>query len=407
MNDRKDLSKRDDDRFADSGGDHRSLAGRHRLDRIFVRFCQATAMLSVVILAVMLVTIFSQGLRGFSWQFLTSSASADPSDAGIGPALFGSMWVCGVCALTSLPIGIATAIFLEEFKPRARLMRWFHSFIQLNISNLAGVPSVVYGIIGLTAFANMFGMFGDPNQPTFEIGAHYYDQYVSKGNRILLIPAENAGSPVPELKTGLVAYTSKGEPVKINVIGRGEETPKDKAIRAVTLKWNDEGGRIIENEWYYFRFPLGRGVLTGGLTLMLVILPIIIIASQESLRAVPYSLREGSLGMGATQWQTVQNVTLPSAIPGIMTGAILAMSRAIGEAAPVLIICGIVYIGSNPSSLMDSFSVMPLQIFDWAQQPSDDFHAVAATGIIVLLSVLLSFNACAVYIRNRTQKPLT
>ena len=140
---------------------------------------------------------------------------------------------------------------------------------------------------------------------------------------------------------------------------------------------------------------------------MLVILPIVIIASQESLRAVPDSLREGSFGMGATRWQTVQNVTLPASIPGIMTGSILAMSRAIGEAAPILIICGIIYIGSNPGNLMDDFSVMPLQIYNWASQSQREFHAVAAKGIIVLLAVLLSFNAVAVLIRNRTQKNLS
>ncbi|TWU23192.1 Phosphate transport system permease protein PstA [Novipirellula galeiformis] len=386
---------------------HRSLHGRHRLDRWFVRFCQATAMVSVIMLAIMLTAVFYQGLPGFSWRFVSSAPSATPSEAGIRPALFGSMWVCGVCALFALPIGVSTAIFLEEFKPRRRVMRWFHSFIQLNISNLAGVPSVVYGIIGLTAFAGMFGIMGQTNEAAFEVGATYFDQFVSEGDRILLVPADAAGAPEPILKSGLVALTSSGESVQVNVIGAKSRLPKQADVRAVTLREDAEAGRISKKTWYYFRLPLGRGVLTGGLTLMLVVLPIVIIASQESLRAVPNSLREGSLGMGATQWQTVQNVTLPSAIPGIMTGAILAMSRAIGEAAPVLIICGIVYIGSNPSNLMDDFSVMPLQIFNWAARPQAEFHSVAAQGIIVLLSLLLSFNAVAVLIRNRTQKTLS
>ncbi|GAA5505365.1 MULTISPECIES: PstA family ABC transporter permease [Novipirellula] len=386
---------------------HRNLKSRHRLDRWFVRFCQVTALLSVIILAVMLGAVFYQGLPGLDWDFVSSAPSATPADAGIRPALLGSMWVCGVCALFTLPIGVATAIFLEEFKPRSVAMRWFHSFIQLNISNLAGVPSVVYGIIGLTAFAGMFGIMGNRNEPVFEVGATYFDQFVSEGNRILLVPAAESNSPAPELKPGLTAITSSGQTVEVNVIGAKERLPREVNVRAVTLRDDAEAGRISKKAWYYFRLPLGRGVLSGGLTLMLVVLPIVIIASQESLRAVPNSLREGSLGMGATQWQTVQNVTLPAAIPGIMTGAILAMSRAIGEAAPILIICGIVYIGSSPGNLMDDFSVMPLQIFNWAARPQVEFHAVAAKGIIVLLTLLLSFNAVAVLIRNRTQRPLS
>lgn len=382
----------------------RSLRKRHRTDTLFVRFCQLTALLSVVILAILLGAVFYEGLPGLSWKFVTSAPSASPETAGINPALFGSMWVCGVCALVTLPIGVATAIFLEEFKPRNRFMRSLHSFVQLNISNLAGVPSVVYGIIGLTAFSAMFGLLGTSADPAFEVGATYFDQFVSEGDRILLVPAESGIAPMPKLESGLMALTSAGSEVKINVIGNRDRLPRDKAVRAVTLRSDAEAGRISQKRWYYFRFPLGRGVLTGGLTLMLVVLPIVIIAAQESLRGVPNSLREGSLGMGATQWQTVQHVTLPSAIPGIMTGAILAMSRAIGEAAPVLIICGIVYIGSSPGNLMDDFSVMPLQIFNWAAKPQPEFHAVAARGIIVLLTVLLSFNAFAVWIRSRAQR---
>jgi phosphate transport system permease protein len=154
--------------------------------------------------------------------------------------------------------------------------------------------------------------------------------------------------------------------------------------------------------------PLGPGLLAGSLTLMLVILPMVIIASQEALRAVPDSLREGALGMGATHWQAVWNVSLPAAVPGIMTGAILAMSRAIGEAAPVLIISGIVFIASPPQNLVDDFSVMPLQIYDWAGKPANQgFHSLAAGGIIVLLLLLLVFNGIAVAIRQRLQKPLS
>jgi phosphate transport system permease protein len=147
-------------------------------------------------------------------------------------------------------------------------------------------------------------------------------------------------------------------------------------------------------------------VLAGGLTLMLVVLPIIIVASQEALRAVPDSLREGALAAGSTRWQMVSRMTLPAAIPGIMTGSILAMSRAIGEAAPMLVIAGVVYITFTPNNLMDDFTVMPLQIYNWAGLPQAEFHQVAASGIIVLLAILLTFNAVAVMIRQKFQKPL-
>ena len=311
-----------------------------------------------------------------------------------------------MCALFTLPIAVATAIFLEEFKPRSNAMRLFHGFVQLNISNLAGVPSVVYGIIGLTAFAGMFGLVGNVNEPALEFGARYFDQFISEGERILLVPVEGSNAPLSEVSPGLIALTNSGHSVKVNVIGPRDRLPTDKRARALTLRIGAEAGRISKKSWYYFRFPFGRGVLSGGLTLMLVVLPIVIIASQEAIRAVPDSLREGSLGLGATRWQTVQKLTLPGATPGIMTGSILAMSRAIGEAAPILIICGIIYIASSPGNLMDDFSVMPLQIFNWAARPQQEFHTVAAKGIIVLLTVLLSFNALAVLIRNKTRRPL-
>lgn len=384
-------------------GQARSLAMRHRIDRWFVRFCMLIAFASVVILGVLIASILVQGMPPFRWNFVTSTPSADPAKAGIGPALFGSIWVCGTCALFALPIGVATAIFLEEFQPRGKAMQMFHSFVQLNISNLAGVPSVVYGIIGLTVFAGMFGLLGTVNDPAFEIGAKYFDQFLSEGNRILLVPVSSVAADETPVTAGMIATTSNGSNVKVNVIGPGERLPSDKRLRAVTLRSDAESGRIGKKSWYYFRLPLGRGVLAGGLTLTLVVLPIIIIASQESLRGVSDSLREGSFGLGATRWQTVQNVTLPVAIPGIMTGSILAMSRAIGEAAPILIICGIIYIGSNPSNLMDDFSVMPLQIFNWASRAQQEFHIVAAKGIIVLLTALLSINAVAIWIRNRAQ----
>lgn len=301
-------------------------------NRMFVIECIAATSVSIVILLILLTAILTQGIEYLGLDFLRNSPSRKPGRAGIHPSLFGSIWVCVTCALFALPIGVGTAVLLEEFQPKHPFIRRLHQFIQLNITNLAGVPSIVYGIIGLTAFVQAFGLMGGPLNPLLTVGTH-------------------------------------------------------------------------EN-WYYFQLPFGRGVLAGALTLMLVILPIVIISSQEALRAVPDSLREASLAMGATKLQTIGRITLPAATPGMMTGAILAMSRAIGEAAPILIIAGIVYITFTPIHLMDDFTAMPLQIYDWASRPQEDFHKVAASGILVLLGVLLSFNAAAVIIRQKFQRPL-
>ena len=301
-----------------------SQLGRRVADRSFLALCLAITSLTVVILAVLLITIWNDGHGRLSWDFLTNFASRKPADAGVKASLWGSIWVCAICALSALPIGVGTAIYLEEFSRRSRLT----SFIKLNIANLAGVPSIVYGILGLTAFARLFGM-------------------------------ASADSPI--------------------TLGNPES-------------------------FFYLQLPFGHGVLAGGLTLMLVVLPIIIVSSQEALRSVPRSLRTGSLALGATQWQTTWNITLPASIPMIMTGAILAMSRAIGEAAPVLVLGVPLFIRSTPTNLMSDFTVLPLQIFNWAGRPQAEFHELAAAAIIVLLAVLLTFNAIAVVLRHRLQR---
>jgi phosphate transport system permease protein len=192
----------------------------------------------------------------------------------------------------------------------------------------------------------------------------------------------------------------------MHVIGTNDPLPEDEQMLAYTLLDDAEAGRINRRNWYYFRLPLGRGVLAGGLTLMLVILPVVIISSQEALRAVPSTLRDGARGLGATPWQVIWNVTLPASIPGMMTGIILAMSRAIGEAAPILIIAGIVYINRAPQHLMDDFSVMPMQIFNWTARPQEEFHGLAAAAIVVLMAILMVFNGLAIWIRLKFQKPL-
>ena len=385
----------------------RPIGRRHFSDRAFKVACVAISAASLLILFTLLGAIFFSGFSSLTWTFLTSPPDPNPSQAGFLPAIGGSVWLLVLVVVLSLPLGVSTAILMEEFPPRNWLLKRAHNIVQLNITNLAGVPSVVYGIIGLTAFASMFEMFGNPKDPAMELGVKYFDQFYNESDKVLLVPVESvsASSVVPAI--GMTAYTADGEPVEINVIGTDAPWPEDAALGARTLRVDSYPGRIDEPSWYYFRIPFGRGVLAGALTLMLVILPIIIIASQEALRAVPSSLRDAAFGLGATRWQVVQTVTLPAAIPGIMTGAIIAISRAIGEAAPLLMIAGIVFITNPPGNLMDDFTAMPLQIYNWAQRPQQEFHAIAAAGIIVLLAVLLCFNGIAVYLRQKFQKPLS
>jgi phosphate transport system permease protein len=292
-----------------------------------VAICIAATVLALVTLAALLISMLVSGWSHLDTGMLTEYASRKPEKAGIKAALWGSIWLCVVCGASALPIGVGTAIYLEEFAAKNRLT----AFIRLNITNLAGVPSIVYGILGLTVFVQLWGL--NPSDPVFSIGDR--------------------------------------------------------------------------EDWYYLQLPFGRSVLAGGLTLMLVVLPIVIVASQEALRAVPDSLREAALAAGCTRWQMVRTVTLPAAIPTIMTGSILAMSRAIGEAAPILVIAGIVFIRFTPVNIMDEFTAMPLQIYDWASRPQAEFHKVAAAGIIVLLAVLLTFNTAAVFIRHKLRKPLS
>jgi phosphate transport system permease protein len=316
-------------------------------DRAFLLLCLALTSLSVLALCILLTSIAVQGWSGLfdaeavqavftegqlsrvkdlvRWSFFSEFASRRPANAGIHAPLVGSVWVCATCMLFSLPLGVGTALYLEEFAAKSRLTR----FIDLNVRNLAGVPSIVYGIIGLTAFSRMFGLIGGPDR----------------------------------------------EPIRIG--------PEGSAF-SLTL-------------------PFGQSVLSGGLTLMLVILPVIIISTQEALRAVPKGLRQSSLALGATLWQTTWRVTLPSAMPGILTGSILALSRAIGEAAPLLVLGIPVFIASTPEGPMSPFTVLPFQIFNWAGRPQPAFHQLAASAIIVLLLVLLSFNAMAIYLRHRLQ----
>ncbi|MGE7601217.1 phosphate ABC transporter permease PstA [Peribacillus sp. NPDC097675] len=256
----------------------------------------------LLVLAILFYRIVTQGIGYLDGDFLQNFASRKPEDAGIKGALIGSLWLMIVVAPVALFLGVGTAIYLEEYAKR----NWITTFIKTNISNLAGVPSIVFGLLGLTVF-----------------------------------------------------------------------------VRALALD---------------------RSILAAGLTMSLLVLPVIIVAAQEAIRAVPRELRDASYGMGATKWQTVLKVVLPAAIPGILTGGILALSRAIGETAPLVVVGIPLFIAFLPRSLMDTFTVLPMQIYNWTSRPQEEFQQVAAAGIIVLLILLIFMNSIAVFIRNKFQK---
>jgi phosphate transport system permease protein len=253
-----------------------------------------------------------------NWDFITSPQSSDPLYAGIRTAIFGSILLLIVAIAFSLPIGLGAAIYLEEFATDT----WLNRLIKTNINNLAGVPSIIYGILGLAIFVRLW------------------------------------------------------EPVTSGAFLGG--------VEVTTLN--------------------GRTILSGGLTLGLLILPVIIINSQEALRAVPFTIREASYGVGATKWQTIWNHVLPNSIPGIMTGAILAFSRAFGETAPLVVIGASTYIVYDPTSFFSKFTALPIQIYQWTSRPQDEFRNLAAAAIVVLLLLLLGMNSLAIFLRNRYQR---
>jgi phosphate transport system permease protein len=269
--------------------------------RALLWFCTVSG---IAMLALLLYDVAADGFGELSWDFVNSFPSAFPDKAGIESPLMGTLWLMAVCAAFIVPVGVATAIYLEEYANRDR---WWNRFIEVNIQNLAAVPSIVYGILGL-------------------------------------------------------AFLVRGP------------------------------------------LELGRVVLAGGLTLGLLVLPVVIIAAREAIRAVPPSIREGSMALGATQWQTVRKQVLPAAIPGIATGVILALSRAIGETAPLILVGAASFVAFNPESLDSGYTALPLQIFEWISRPQPEFKLLAAAGILVLLGLLLSMNAVAIWLRNRYEQ---
>ena len=258
--------------------------------------------LALLALGALVYNVIHDGFSRLSWDFLTSYPSRRASQAGILPALVGSLYVIAITALVALPLGVGAAVHLEEYGGRGRISR----LIEINIANLAGVPSIIYGLLGLGLFVRMFGM--------------------------------------------------------------------------------------------------GQSVLAAGCTLALLSLPVIIISTREALRAVPKSLREGSYALGATKWQTIWYQVLPAAFPGLLTGLILALSRAIGETAPLVTMGALLYVPFLPSSVWSPFTVLPIQIFNWVSRPQAAFAENAAAGIIVLLTLLLVMNAVAIVLRDRFQR---
>lgn len=278
------------------------MAKRKMYDKLFYRLCQSTILLALATLVILIVHILISGLSWLSLDFFTNFTSRFAEQAGIKAAIAGSMWVLFLTASFAIPLGVSAAIFLEEYAPKSKWVEW----VQINIGNLAGMPSIVYGLVGLTVFVR------------------------------------------------------------------------------------------------YMNFE--RSLLAGSLTLALLVLPIIIISSQEAIKAVPLSLREAAYALGARKWQVVFLQVVPAALPGILTGVILSVSRAIGETAPLIVIGALSFVAFTPTSIWDEFTVLPIQIYNWASKPQVEFHQLAAAAIIVLLVLLFAMNFLAIYLRQKYQR---
>ncbi|MCJ7695023.1 MAG: phosphate ABC transporter permease PstA [Anaerolineaceae bacterium] len=316
-----------------------NLSRRERIGRLFNVLLLLSTLIGIFVLSVLIIDIAIKGAEWLSPQLFTNYHSRFPEKAGMKSGIVGSMIVIGLTGLFSFPIGVGAAIYLEEYARK----NWLTSFINVNINNLSGVPSIVYGILGLTVFGRMFGLF-DP------------DSWLVK---LFNIP----------VGTGMQGGW------QFNLFG----------LEALSI-----------------HLPFGRSVLAGSLTMTLLILPIVIIAAREAIRSVPSSIREAAYGLGATRWQTISTQVLPAALPGILTGMILALSRAIGEVAPLIIMGAFVYVPFLPENVWDQFTTMPIQIYNWITLPQPEYRVhLAAAGIIVMLGFLLTLNAIAVYLRNK------
>ena len=279
----------------------RERARDRRDARIFQALMFFSLSIGILTLAVLLIQVVVEGWPRLNLDLLTNFPSRRPARSGAQSAIMGTIWLMGIVMATAVPLGFGAAIYLEEY---ADPKRWYNRLIELNIQNLAAVPSIVYGILGL-------------------------------------------------------AFLARGP------------------------------------------FGLGRTLLAGGLTLTLLVLPIVIISGREAIRAVPNSIRQASLALGATKWQTVSRQVLPAAIPGMATGTILGLSRAIGETAPLILLGALTFVTFNPDGLTSQFTALPVQIFNWISRPQEEFKVLAAAAIVVLLVVLVAMNSVAIWLRNR------
>ncbi len=271
---------------------------RKRVGLVLAGVLFLATIFGIVVLVTLLVDVVATSVPWLDGQFIASLPSRTPGEAGIQSALIGSLWLMGLTALISVPLGVASALYLEEYAQDG----WFLRLIQVNIANLAGVPSVVYGILGLALFVRFAA--------------------------------------------------------------------------------------------------LGNSLLSGALTLSLLILPIIIISTQEALRSIPSGIRESAYALGATRWQVIYSHVLPMAAPGIMTGVILALSRAIGETAPLILVGALTFVPFVPQGALDQFTALPIQIFNWTARPQDEFRGLAAAAIVVLMILLFTMNLTAILLRN-------
>lgn len=326
------------------------LRRRQLIGQIFVLLLLFSTLVGLVMLAFLIIDLFIESAGWITPRLWQEYPSRNAEEAGMRSGIVGSLLVIGLTGLFSFPLGLGAAIYLEEYAKKGP----FTTFVQVNITNLAGVPSIVYGILGLAVFVRFFELIRPETW------------FVNLVNRILAF---------------------------------------------FTLAPLDVGGRggveffLFGIEWLRVILPFERSVLAGALTMTMLILPVVIIASREAIRAVPPSIRQAAYGLGATRWQTVSKTVIPVALPGVMTGMILALSRAIGETAPLIIMGAFTFVAFLPESIWDQFTVMPIQIYNWITLPAEEFRFhLSAAGILVLLGILLSMNAIAVLIRNRFER---
>jgi ABC-type phosphate transport system permease subunit len=383
--------------------------------------------------------------RYYSWlsgRFLSVPMSSTPALAGIRTAFLGSLGLMVLVIATALPIGVGAALYLNEYASD----NWLNRLIETNVRNLAGVPSIIYGMLGLAIFVRVLAPFtsglifgygvDDPNVQRIvenisnDLSAEILIEENEAGELIISdVNADNLDQATAE--TLLETFQYYGTPSLSNVGSKPIDELADALARDLNLELNDiptnddgaypledgvsqryevlagdistvEFNALLESLENINRFVVnGRSLISAALTLSLLILPIVIINAQEALRAVPWTIREASFGLGATQWQTIWRQVLPAAIPGIMTGMILSVSRAVGETAPLIVVGASTFILTDPNSPFSKFTVLPIQVYSWTSRPQDQFRDIAAAAILVLLVVILTLNAVAIFLRNR------